>query len=249
MKRHLLRLATAASFLLTVGVAPSAADTITFDNAAAHTGGTFSFGGNVTVSNGVIDEVARVAPVGAFAITGNCGGSFGCIDVATGAFMGPVTTTGANDYAYSGGGTIIVHGGIAALSLPNNTVLFTASFDSASNVILQFDDICQSNPSQCTGSLTGTLAAGTNAINPVLAAALGVSPNILGGNSQTLFFSFAGVSLPGDSIAPSGTASANTTQLEVVTPPAAAAVPEPGSLVLLGSGFMLFAHVVRRRLK
>ncbi|HKW03525.1 MAG TPA: PEP-CTERM sorting domain-containing protein [Vicinamibacterales bacterium] len=249
MKRHLIPLALAAGFLLTVGVAPSSADTITFDNSSLHTGGTFGVGANVTIANGVIDAVAHDIPNFGFPITGNCTGGFGCINVSTGGFVGPVTTTTANDYAYMGNGSsITITGGIASLLLPNNTILFTGSFDANSNVILQFDDNCQTNPPQCTGSLTGTVAASTAAINPVLAAALGVNPNIFGGNEQTLFFNFSGVTLPGDSIAPSGSGIVNANQLQVTTP-GAAAVPEPGSLMLLGSGLFLFARVVRTRLK
>lgn len=249
MTRHLTRLATAATFLLTVGVAPSAADTVTFNNQAGHPGGTFSLGGNVTLALGAIDNVARVSPLLDFAITGTCGpaSAFGCIDLSTGTFVGPVTTTTANDYAYMGGGSLAVHGGIASLLLPNTTLLFSASFDSNSNVIIQFDDDCQITPAQCTGSLTGTLGPGT--IHPVLAAAMGVNPNSIGGNEQTLFFTFSGISMPTDSFAPSGTASGNTTQLQVVTPAATTAVPEPSSLLLLGSSLFLFARAVRNRVK
>jgi hypothetical protein len=247
MKRSLIRLALAACFLLTVGIAPSAADTVTFDNSSIHPGGTFTIGSTVAITGGVIDAVARVAPILGYPITGTCTGGFGCINVTTGGFVGPVTTTTANDYAYMGNGsTISVIGGIGSLSLPNNTLLWSGSFDANANVILQFDDVCQTNPSQCTGSLTGTLNGGT--FNPILATALGIPAHSIGGNDQTLFFAFSGISLPADSLPPSGTASVNTTQLEVITAPTTA-VPEPGSLMLLGSGLFLFARVVRTRMK
>jgi hypothetical protein len=248
MTRNLTRLALAASFLLAVGVAPSAADTITFDNGSLHTGGTFTLGSNVNITNAVIDAVAHDIPNFGFTITGNCDGGFGCLNLTSGTFVGPVTTTTANDYAYMGNGsTVTVTGGIASLSLPNTTVLFSGSFDANSNVIVQFDDNCQANPAQCTGSVGGTIAGGL-AINPVLAAALGVSPTILGGNEQSLFFSFAGISLPTGGTNPSGTGSVNTNQLQVTTP-AATAVPEPGSMLLLGSGLLLAAKSLRTRLR
>jgi hypothetical protein len=238
-----MRLALAASFLLTVGVSPSSADTVTFNNGAGHSGGTFNIGSNVSIGGGAIDAVARVLPTLAFVITGTCGtaGTFGCIDVTTGELMGPDMNTAANDYVYNGGGTVQVHGGIASLGLANGTLLFSASFDPTTNVILQFDNICQSDPMQCTGTLTGTLSPGM--INPALALALGVNPSTLGGNDQTLFFAFSGSSL----LSPAGTATANTSQLQVVTPAATTAVPEPGSLMLLGSGLLLFAKVMRGR--
>jgi hypothetical protein len=90
--------------------------------------------------------------------------------------------------------------------------------------------------------LEGTLAPGS--INPILAAALGVSPNSLGGNDQSLFVDFTGISMP-LSGPPIGTGLGNTNQLEVVTP-AVTSVPEPGSMFLLGSGLLMLARFVRR---
>jgi len=243
--RHLLRLSYALAILLTVGAANSAADTITFDNSSLHPGGTFTIGSDVTFTNGVVDAVARILPLAGFNITGPCGeaptATFGCLNLSTGNFVGPITSTTANDYAYMGGGSITVTGGIAGLSLPNSTVLFSGSFDPNTNVILQFDDDCVSTPAQCTGSLTGTLAPGS--LNPVLAAALGVSPNSIGGNDQSLFVSFAGISMPATGLSPTGSGEGNVNQLQAVTP---AAVPEPGSMFLLGSGLLVLARFVRR---
>ncbi len=245
--RTLLRLSSALAILLTVGAANSAADTITFDNSSLHPDGTFTVGSNVTLTNGVIDAVARILPTGGFAITGPCGeaptATFGCLNLTTGAFVGAVPSTTENDYAYMGGGTIVVTGGIAALSLPDTTVLYSGTFDPGTNVILTFDDDCQTTPAQCTGDLEGTLSLGF--INPILAAALGVNPNAISGNDQSLFVGFSGITLPAPGAAPSGTAQGNVNQLEVVTPNAAT-VPEPGTMFLLGSGLLMLARFVRR---
>jgi PEP-CTERM motif-containing protein len=246
--KHLLRLSFALAILLTIGAANSAADTITFNNSSLHPDGTFTIGNTVSLSNGVIDSVARILPTAGFNITGPCGqaptATFGCLNLTTGAFVGPITSTTANDYAYMGtGSTITVTGGIAALALPNTTVLWTGSFDANNNVILQFDDDCISTPTQCTGSLTGTLALGS--INPILAAALGVNPNSIGGNDQSLFVNFTGISLP-VSGSPTGAGLGNTNQLQVVTPAITTSVPEPGSMFLLGSGLLMLARFVRR---
>jgi hypothetical protein len=246
--KYLLRLSFALAILLTIGATNSAADTITFNNSSLHPDGTFTIGNTVSLSNGVIDTVARILPTAGFNITGPCGeaptATFGCLNLTTGAFIGPLTSTSANDYEYMGtGSTITVTGGISALSLPNTTVLWTGSFDANSNIILEFDDDCVSTPTQCTGSLTGTLALGS--INPILAAALHVNPNSIGGDDQSLFVNFTGISLP-SSGPPTGTGMGNTNQLEVVTPAVTTAVPEPGSMFLLGSGLLMLARFVRR---
>lgn len=248
--KHMLRLSFALAILLTIGATNSAADTITFNNSSLHPDGSFTIGNTVSLANGVVDSVAHTlpGPVSGFNITGPCGeaptATFGCLNLSTGAFLGPITTTTANDYAYMGNGSsITVTGGIAALSLPSTTVLYTGTFDANSNVILQFDDDCISTPTQCTGSVTGTLSLGS--INPILAAALGVNANPTGGNDQSLFVNFSGISLPASGF-PTGTGQGNVNQLQVVTPPVTTSVPEPGSMFLLGSGLLMLARFVRR---
>jgi hypothetical protein len=252
MKKVLVSVLVAGTMVLTTGATRSWADTITFNNSSIHPDGTLTVGNTITLQNGIIDAVARVLPLVGFQITGNCtsagGGSFGCLNVSTGAFVGPVTNTASNDYAYMGGGLVTITGGIASLGLGPNTVLWTGSFDAASNVILQFDDVCQSAPAQCTGSVSGNLTPGM--FNPVLAAALLVNPNSLGGQDQNLFFGFSGITIPVSGF-PSGTASGNTNQLEVVTPAVVvnpnAPVPESGSLILVGLGLIAGANYLRRR--
>jgi len=249
MKKPLVSVLLSAAMLLSAGAARSWADTITFNNNAIHPDGTVTVGNTISLTGGIIESVAHVAPLIGFSITGSCpslggGGSFGCLSLTTGSFVGPVTSTTANDYAYMGGGIITITGAIAALGLGPNTVLWTGTYDVNSNVILQFDDVCNNPPNnvQCTGSVSGNLSSGT--LNPILAAAMGVSPSTVGGNDQSLFFSFAGLTLPAAGAFPSGTASGNTNQLEIVTP---AAVPESGSLILVGIGLVAGAKYLRRR--
>jgi len=253
MKKSLVSVLLSAAILLTAGAARSWADTITFNNSSAHPDGTISIGNTVTLTSGVTDGVARILPLGFFPITGTCGPlgdtNYGCLNLSTGAFVGPNTATaGVNDYSYLGGGFITVTGGISSLGLANGTVLWTGSFDATSNVLLQFDEICQTQPTQCTGSLTGTLAPGT--FNSVLATALGVLPTSLGGNDQNLFVQFNGISLPASGF-PTGTAMGNTSQLQIITPGVqinpTAPVPESGSLILVGLGLVAGANYLRRR--
>ena len=98
------------------------------------------------------------------------------------------------------------------------------------------------------GSLTGVLARGT--LDATLPPSLEVTELTLD-NNQTLFLPLKGVSLPLPSSSDQpGTAIANPRPLGVVTPAASIAeVPEPGSLLLLGSSLLLFARVVRSRMK
>jgi len=246
MKKPLISVLLSGAILLTAGAARGWADTITFNNSSTHPDGTVTVGNTITLSNGIIDSVARVLPLAGFTITGNCtaqgGGSFGCLNFTSGTFVGPDTSTTANDYTYNGGTAITITGAIAALGLGPNTVLWTGTFDPAANIILQFDNVCQTLPTQCTGSVTGTLGAGT--LNTALATALNVSTTTAGGNDQSLFFGFSGISLPVSGF-PTGTAFGNTNQLQVVTP-GVAAVPESGSLILVGLGLVVGAKYLRR---
>ena len=244
--------------LLGANAAPSSADTITFGNSALHPGGTITVGATVQLSGGVIDEVARSLPTLGFSITGLCGPGaiYGCLSITTGTFVGPNGMTPANDYVYSGtGSSISIIGGVKDINtnaqlIPNGTTLWTGLFDPGNSVTLAFDETCATQPTQCQGGLNGLLTGGT--LNATLAALLGVSPNTTGGNDQNLFINFLippGVIAPAAGFPPTGTASINTNQLQLITPAAQTVVPEPGSLVLLGSGLVFAAHLVRRRRK
>src|SRR5215211_948907 len=100
MSHSSLRVSIAVAFLLTVGAARSAADTITFNNSSLHPDGVLTIGNTVSLSFGVIDAVARIAPLAGFNVSGSCGPTgqviYGCLTLTTGTFVGPVTTTAAN---------------------------------------------------------------------------------------------------------------------------------------------------------
>ena len=74
--------------------------------------------------------------------------------------------------------------------------------------------------------------------------ALGLLLTTVSVGSQSLLFTFADISLPA-AASPFATARDNPNQLEVLTP-SVATLPEPSSMVLLGSGLLLVARFVRR---
>ena len=122
--------------------------------------------------------------------------------------------------------------------------------DLVNHMILELG-LCPTSPwqdtsRQDTGSLTGTLGPGP--LDATLGEPLALSGPTLGADNQTLFLPLEGVSLPSLSN-PSGGELPNATQLDVTPAVDIVAVPEPGSLLLLGSSLLLFARVVRSRVK
>ncbi len=170
-KRFKLLRALAVPMALIAGSTAAHAETITFANNAGQSGGTFTIGNTVQISEGRISAVA-VTPGPGSSVTGLCG-SLGCLELVTGAYIGPDGSTGANDYIYSGAGSsITITGNVTGAGATG--VLYSGSYDASTNIRLTFDNECFSGT--CFGSLGGTLDGGT--LNSVLASFFGISTSL-----------------------------------------------------------------------
>jgi hypothetical protein len=223
---------------MAAGAPPASAATIAFENSLANIGGTATFGADgIRLEEGRIDLVGLLGSPG-YPVTGACGG-VGCLTLDSGDFLGPMASN-PNVFRYSGdGGFLQVEGTVdTPLASDPTGVLFNAFFDDEQEIILSFDVV--SGVRQETASLQGTLETGT--INLALASFLGVASQTFTGAQNSFLVNLSNLTFPGG--APTGAGGNGRNDIQADTP---TVVPEPESLVLLGTGLLGLASAARRR--
>ena len=239
-KSSTLLVLLAVPLTLIAGSRPVQAEMITFANTAGQSGGTFTIGNTVQISGGPVSAVAVTGGASA-AVSGACG-TWGCLELVTGAYIGPDDSTDANDYVYSGSGSSITITGTATGTGASGT-LYSGVYDPTTNIRLTFDNNCVSGT--CLGSLAGTLDGGT--LDTVLASFFGVPTTLNGGSTTSLFFNYSG-SLAGSARrnSPVGGGVANTNSLQTRTVPVSVPDGDPSTALLLTIGALGLCLFVRR---
>ncbi|WP_168061536.1 PEP-CTERM sorting domain-containing protein [Candidatus Manganitrophus noduliformans] len=212
----------AALFTLFVGFSsiPAMAVPIVFNLGF---GGTVSYGGGdsaFTTTNGAVTQVGNGST--------NLSIAGGDLDFATGNYIGGGATTSGFENNYAAGGSVTIHGDIGSGSV----LLMQGNFADTSTFTC-----CSGTSPVYASSFDGLLDI--SYVDADLAAALGFNPPASGGSIAQVEI-FFGTSPTATGVAFSGTQGGGALSVSEV--------PEPGSLLLLGSGLAGFAIWGRKKL-
>ncbi len=191
---------------------------IDFGTGSLGAGGTISWAGGTAPLVGSGILIGVVAGVNTPSNAGGHTVTSGTLNFSTGSFA----SFSGGTYTFNGGGTFTITGGVPDALIANGTTLMSGSFTSAT---------------MSSGTVNLFLGNGTDTKDPTLVAFFGLTPGIP--------FMFSGFSITTGSV-PSGSASAFSTTA-FSTDISNTALPEPGTITLLGTGLLALAGLVRRQ--
>ena len=191
-----------------------------------------SGGGSISYAGGTAPLIGTNIPIGlvsgtdtplnnggSLLITGTCAGGRGCLNFQTGNMVSNV----GGVLTFGAGTAFTITGGISSLGLGNSTILLTASS-------------VQATVQNIGGFFSFTLPNGSDTKNPTLVSYFFATAPIS--------WAFAG-SISGPPVNLSGFTITNETSVDIGN----AAVPEPMSVLLLGTTMVGVATIIRRRKK